>query len=193
MHPRPQLETARLRFRPYAPDDVDALHRLWTDPSVRRYLFDDEIVARAIVLNEITQSTAQFAAHGYGQWCIFEKETSSLIGFGGYRHFGDPPELQLLYGFAPHVWGRGYATEAARALIRYGFEVLGFDVVVACADVPNTASQRVLEKAGLIFRKQTIIDDGDVFYYTLPHTAFTPYDALFRVTWDTGEKGEGKR
>ncbi|MCG8606895.1 GNAT family N-acetyltransferase [bacterium] len=74
-----------------------------------------------------------------------------MIGFTGYRHFYDPPELQLLYGLLPEHFGKGYATHFARIMIRYGFETLGFGAIVACADNPNTASIRVMEKAGMQF------------------------------------------
>lgn len=80
-----RIETARLFLRPYTRDHLDALHRLWTDPDVRRYLFDDEIMERAWVAAEIEHSLACFEAHGFGQWAMFLKGHDALIGFGGYR------------------------------------------------------------------------------------------------------------
>ena len=63
--------------------------------------------------------------------------------------FFEPPELQLLYGLLPSVWSRGYATEAARAVMRHALDDLGFDEIRAATDVPNHASVRVLERLGL--------------------------------------------
>ena len=161
------IETARLRLRPYAPDDLGTLHRLWTHPGVRRYLFDDEIMTRAWVRDEIRQTRELFSEKGYGQWLAHWKDAGTLAGFGGYRSFFDPPELQLIYGVAPEAWGQGIATEIARALIRYGFEQVGFDRIIACADTPNAASIRVMEKVGMRFDRHTEIEGDPVTYYVI--------------------------
>lgn len=161
------LQTPRLRLRPYTPADLDALHALWTEPAVRKYLFDDELVTRDFVENEIASSTAHFAAHGYGQWIFEAKGEGTLVGFGGYRAFFEPPELQLLVGLVPACWGQGYAAEGLGALIRYGFETLGFDEILACADVPNAASRRLIERLGFRFRDRAIRDGADTMCFTL--------------------------
>ncbi|MEM7351679.1 MAG: GNAT family N-acetyltransferase [Acidobacteriota bacterium] len=176
-----RIETARLWLRPYRQDDLDVLHTFFTDPGVRRYLLDDEIVPREWVADEIHASTANFEQQGFGQWAIFPRDGEDLIGFTGYRFFHDPPELQLLYGIAPSHWGRGLATEAARAMIRCGFEEHGFDAIVASTDVPNTASVRVMEKAGLRFAKRIEIDGLDTIYYQLERGSFAPDDSPYTV------------
>jgi ribosomal-protein-alanine N-acetyltransferase len=162
-----RLETARLWMRPFRRDDVSELHRLFTDPRVRRYLLDDQVVSIEFVETEIAKSTALFAARGFGMWSVFLLGQTVLIGFCGFRHFHEPPELQLLYGIAPAHWNKGLATEAARAMIRHGFEVNRFDRIIASADAPNTASQRVLEKAGMHVEKRVIIKGLDTVYYAI--------------------------
>ena len=163
----PCIETARLFLQPYTRDNLDALHRLWTDPDVRRYLFDDEIMERAWVAAEIEHNLACFETQGFGQWAMFLKGHDALIGFCGYRSFLDPPEVQLLYGLAPKQWGQGFAPEAARAIIRYGFETLGFDKIIASTDAPNEASLRVMKKVGKTFQKRVLIDGHDTNYYAV--------------------------
>ena len=177
-----ELLTARLHLRPYTRDDLDALHRLWTDPDVRRYLLDDEAVARGFVANEIKETRALFETHGFGQFAIRRKDEDALIGFTGYRFFHDPPELQLIYGIAPAYWGRGLAPEAARAMIRFGFEACGLDAVVAATDPPNKASVRVMEKAGMTFQKRIVIDGLDTIYYSIAREDFEPDDTFYRLT-----------
>ena len=172
----PRIETARLLLRPYTLDDLDALHRLWTNPDVRRYLFDDEIMERQWVAAEIEHSRACFETDGFGQWAMFLKGHDTLMGFCGYRAFHDPPELQLVYGLAPAYWGQGLAPEAARSLIRYGFETLGFDEIIASTDAPNTASIRVMEKAGMTFQKRIPIDGLDTIYYVISRSDFEAVD-----------------
>jgi ribosomal-protein-alanine N-acetyltransferase len=159
------LETDRLRLCPLALDDADDLHRLWTDPGVRRYLWDGEAIPPEQTREIVLRSVELFEREGLGLWAVRPRERDGLIGFSGYWFFREPPELELLYGIAAEHWGRGYATEAARAMLRYGFERLGFDRVAASTDPPNAASIRVLEKLGMRFeRRETIKGLGTVFY-----------------------------
>ncbi len=178
-----RIETARLFLRPYVKTDLDDLHRLWTDPDVRRYLFDDKILARQGVAAEIEHSLASFETRGFGQWAVLLKGHDALIGFCGYRFFHEPPELQLLYGLAPAYWGQGLAAEAARAMIRYGFEALSFDEIIASADAPNEASFRVMEKTGMTFQKRVFIDGLDTIYYAVSRADFQADDSFYRVRW----------
>ncbi|MFY9609694.1 MAG: GNAT family N-acetyltransferase [Blastocatellia bacterium] len=161
------IETARLRMRPFEAGDVDELRRVFVDPGVRRFLLDDQIVSREWVEEEIAASTARFEKGSAGLFCVFLKEDKTLIGFCGFRPFFEPPELQLLYGLLPAYWSKGLATEAARAMIEFGFEQLGFDRIVARADAPNAASLRVLEKAGMVFNRRETINGLDTVFYVV--------------------------
>lgn len=166
---RTVLRTERLELRPFAPGDRDDLHALFTDAAVRRFLLDGQLVGRDWVATEIRASEARFREGGAGIWAVRERGPESrpaatdgaavgtariagrgspVVGFVGYRPFFEPPELQLLYGFLPDCWGRGYATEAAGAAIRYGFDALGLEEIRAATDPPNEGSIRVLERLG---------------------------------------------
>ncbi len=76
----PVIETARLRLRPFSLNDVDALHRLWTEPEVRRYLWDGEVIPRERVESLINTSIISFEDHGFGLWAVLRREEESLIG-----------------------------------------------------------------------------------------------------------------
>lgn len=182
--PSPLLETDRLYLRPYNSDDGPALHRLWTDPAVRRYLLDDEVVARDFVDQEIADTVALFEEHGYGQWSVRPKEGTDLIGFSGYRPFYNPPVLQLIYGMDPAWWGQGLAVEAARAVLRYGFETLGFETIHAATDAPNTASVRVLDKLGMKLVRRATAHGLDTLFYTLHQRAFSPGNGQYRLRFE---------
>ena len=67
----------------------------------------------------------------------------------------------------PEHWSRGLATEAAKAMIQFGFEQLGFERIIASADAPNVASHRVMEKAGMAFDKRVTVDGLDTVYYSV--------------------------
>jgi len=176
------ITTARLSLQPLRLDDLDSIHALWTNPGVRRFLFDDQIISREQAADEINDSIARFEAHGCGLWGARLRQQPELIGFCGYRFFHEPPQLQLLYGFHPVNWSKGFATEAARAMIRFGFEQAGLDFVIASADAPNSASLAVMERAGMRFDRRETIDRLDTVYYKLDRRAFTPDNSYYAVS-----------
>ena len=143
------IDTARLHLRPYRANDLAALHRVWTDPLVRRYLWDDEVITRAAAEAVMRASIACTAQHGFGHWAVCPIGQHDLIGFCGFRFLGDRADAELLYGLAPTHWGRGLATEAARAMLWHGFETVGFTRVLAITEVANTASVAVLQRLGM--------------------------------------------
>ena len=166
------IETPRLRLCPFTPDDVDDLHRLWIDADVRRYLWDDEVIPRERTAAIVDESLASFETSGVGLWAVFLRAEETLIGFGGFWYFHDPPQLELLYGIAPAFWNRGLATEAAVAMLRYGFEELGLERIEASTDAANLASIRVMEKAGMKFEKRVYVRGLDTVYYSLCREVF---------------------
>lgn len=172
----PTIETARLRLRPLTPGDADDLHRLWTEPGVRRYLWDDEVIARGRVVATVEESVASFASRGYGLWAVSPRAGGAFIGFCGFWHFHEPPRLELLYGIDPAHWHRGFATEAARAVMRYGFDELSFERIEASTDAANAASARVLERAGMSFRKRETADGRDTVFYAVSREEFLILD-----------------
>jgi RimJ/RimL family protein N-acetyltransferase len=163
----PEIDTARLRLRPLTPPDLDALHRLLIQPGVRRYLLDDEVIPRERTRSFIDTSVASFEANGYGLWGAIERARGELIGFCGFWLFHEPPRLELLYGLGDDHGRKGFATEMAAAMIRYGFETLAFDRIEASTDAPNTASVAVMQRAGMAFWKREITNGFDTIYYTI--------------------------
>lgn len=174
-----EIETARLSLRPCRESDIDDLHRLWTDPQVRKYLWDDVIITREQAAEVVSASLESFERNGFGQWVVSLKESDSLIGFCGFRFFGDPPEVEILYGLAPAHWGKGFATEAAKAMMRCGFEENGFERIYAGADPPNAASFRVMENCRMKFAKRILINEQEAVYYELSRAEFEPDDSSY--------------
>jgi RimJ/RimL family protein N-acetyltransferase len=166
------LETPRLRLRPCTADDIDALHALWTDPSVRRWLWDDQVVDRATAAEVVAASEVSFAANGSGQWCVALRGATELIGCAGLREMGETPEVEILYGFEPAQWGRGFALEAARVVLAHGFDGLGLERIAGRTDTPNRASARVLERLGMHFEGERLVGDLPTVHYGLTPQAF---------------------
>jgi ribosomal-protein-alanine N-acetyltransferase len=165
------LDTARLR--PYRDEDIDALHRLWIEPSVRRYLWDDEVIDRGRAADAVHASVACMDAYGFGQWALRPLASAEVIGFCGFRWLDDGVDVELLYGLAPALWHRGLATEAARAALRFGFEAVGFARVLAISDVDNGASIAVMRRLGMELESRFTLAGREHVRYVLWRQAST--------------------
>ena len=145
----PTLETERLVLRPLSADEVDSLHRISNEPNVRLYLWDDEAISEATLKSLIAQSDRMFSKEKIGLFGVRMRGKKDLLGFCGFVRLEGVEEPELWYELTQKVWGRGIATEAARACVRYALVEAGMERVIAGADVPNTASLRVIEKLGM--------------------------------------------
>jgi RimJ/RimL family protein N-acetyltransferase len=147
------LETERLILRRFTADDVDNLTALDSDPEVMRYTTGGKPTPRDVVEREvIPRFIDEYRRYGnFGHWAAIEKESGAFLGwFGLCPHEDSPPgEVELGYRLRRPAWGKGYATEGARALVNRAFAELGVQRIVATADRVNYASRRVMEKAGL--------------------------------------------
>ena len=142
------LSTERLVLRPVTADDHAAVLAHWTQPDVRRFLFDGAAPSAAEVAETIEESIGDFAARGFGVWLIELGSTADLIGTAGLRPLGSSG-LEIFYSLAPGAWGHGYATEAARAVVEYGLGPLGLPEVLAEVDEGNAASVAVVKRLGM--------------------------------------------
>ena len=156
------LETERLLLRRFTEADVDDLFELDSDPAVMRYINGGEPTPRAEIEKDILPAFLEFydQFEGFGFWAAIEKSTGEFLGWFHFRPKEgaalDEPELG--FRLRKSAWGKGFATEGSSALIRKGFTEFGVRRVVAETMVVNTASRRVMEKAGLEFEH---IFDGE--------------------------------
>jgi ribosomal-protein-alanine N-acetyltransferase len=163
--------------------DTNRIHHIWSDPQVRKYLWDDEVISGDHAASVIQSSTCLFRERAFGLWGVFPLGTDDLIGFCGFWYFRQPPELELLFGLRPAYWGQGLATEAARAIIRFGFEELGFDRIAASTDAPNSASIAVMERIGMSFDRRATVDGRDTLFYSVCRRTFASDDSPYQVHW----------
>lgn len=145
---------------------MDALHRLWTQPGVRRFLWDGRLLAFERTRDLVMQGAYLFEQHGYGLWGAFDSD-HALVGFCGYGFFRDDHELELMYGVDEAQWLRGYAREMAEAMVTYGFEHLNLAEIRASTDAPNRASQRILQRLGFVLDAARS-GSRDKLFYRLP-------------------------
>jgi RimJ/RimL family protein N-acetyltransferase len=143
------LTTERLALRHFTPDDLDFLVRLYADPSVARNLGGARTRAQCqeLLNGRILQYYDEHP--GLGIWVTVERSTGIDVGFHVLNHIQGESIIQVGFTLASAVRGRGYATEMAEAVLRYGFVDLGLPRVAGITNLDNVASQRVLTRIGL--------------------------------------------
>lgn len=149
-------ETQRLILREVLPADLDGFYELDSDPEVHRYLGNNPVKDKEKLRDIITFIRQQYAENGIGRWAIIDKSTHSFIGWTGLKLVRETVNnhtnhYDLGYRLIRKYWGQGIATEAAIASLKYGFEKLNLQEIYAAAHVDNTASNRILQKAGFTF------------------------------------------
>lgn len=158
------LETERLILRELTPLDALDFYELNADPEVIKYtgnlafLSVDE--AKAFLENY-----TDYKKNGFGRWAVIGKKTKSFLGWCGLK-LNQEGFVDLGYRFYRKEWGKGYATESAKASMEYGFENLGINEIIGRVTQENVASVRVLEKLGMVFWKLDKYDGMEnVAYY----------------------------
>ncbi|WP_027005849.1 GNAT family N-acetyltransferase [Conexibacter woesei] len=142
------IETERLRLRPIAPADVEPLQAIYAHPDVERWIGPE---LAADLDRSVQEQIALQAARGFSMFAIEDRATGVLLGDCGLQPLEmKGPEIEIGWDLAPHAWGRGYATEAARAVLARAFGEWSLDRVIAVIKHDNIASQRVAEKLGLM-------------------------------------------
>ena len=121
-----------------------------------------------------------FERHGFGFWGVRERGGEKLIGFGGFRFVEPGRDVEILYGIDSTLWGRGYATEAAHALLDWAFRETGLTRIFAGADAPNLASCRVLEKLGMRYDGVRTTYAGETPYWVVDREAFAAENQIPR-------------
>jgi ribosomal-protein-alanine N-acetyltransferase len=165
------LETDRLIVRAFVAEDFDRLYALRADEEVARYLGGTENLAEKVA-TRLRYYVEHHARHGYAMGVASLRSSPGMIGWGGLQHLDDGAEIEVGYAFARAHWGRGYATELATAWLRYGFEHLGLERIVAVADPENVASRHVMEKLGMTYEKNIIHYGHDTVYYAVSRERF---------------------
>lgn len=166
-------------LRPASAGDLAALHALWSHPSVREYLFDDEEVSieRA---SAVLHTCLEHASAGYGLWLVQPHDGDAVLGCVGLLPATVAAEhepasaglLEPLAALAPEHWHKGYAFEALTALLAHAFGTLGQPSLAAAHDVPNEASARLLERLGFAVVRDVPGRRFPLRTYALPYAAW---------------------
>ena len=174
-----EIETARLYLRQFKAGDLDDLHPIFNDVEVVRYLKAEPPVSRKETERALLSIIQHWERHGFGRWAVIDKESGRLIGYGGLRNLLGTPELVYLLDKA--FWGRGLATELARACLKWGFEELTCERIVAVTRPEHTASRHVMEKIGMTYEKNTCYLDIEVVQYTISRATYQSLRILDQI------------
>ena len=165
------IETARTVLRMFTIDDLDELAAILGNPRVMRYLeIDCQPITREQTEFAITNIVAHWKKHRFGRWAVIDKESSKVIGMTGFRSHEDIAEL--VYVLDEPFWGKGLATEIARACLEYGFATADFPRIIAMTRPANRASRRVMDKLGMIYQRKLIIYGISVVEYAVSKEEF---------------------
>jgi [ribosomal protein S5]-alanine N-acetyltransferase len=161
------IETKRLLLRTFTMEDAPLLYELNLDPDVIRYTLDPikDIDHARQVLEQVI--LPQYALYNHGRWAVLVKPGLGFIGWCGLKYVPERNEIDLGYRFIKQAWGKGYATEAAYASIRYGFEKLNLQRITGRAMPGNTGSLKVLQKCGMTYIGEGLVDGNPAITYEL--------------------------
>jgi [ribosomal protein S5]-alanine N-acetyltransferase len=165
------LETDRLLLRPLELSDVDDFFAMNDNPNVSKYL-RIPLKSKAETEQYLQKIMNEYHKNGIGRFAVVLKQTNALIGFSGLKfrpneENGHSSIYDLGYRFAEEHWRKGFATEAAIAWLKYGFDVMKLPVIYACAVSDNVGSNAVLKKLGFEFTNEYFVDGTPHNWYKI--------------------------
>lgn len=152
------LQTPRLLLATWYSSDIDVFRPIATDPEVMRYIgigepWEDERIARFI-----TRQIDNYNRFGYCMWKLMDRQSGKLVGLCGLEPLAETGMVEIGWWLATDCWGKGLATEAAQAVLAFGFHRKRLPEIVAIAHPKNSASLNVMENIGLTFSHETDSD-----------------------------------
>jgi ribosomal-protein-alanine N-acetyltransferase len=161
----PLIKTTHLTLRPLQPADTVTLHRIYQTDGVLRYFPNPNPPAIEKVERFILEQQEHWERYGYGNWGITLRGKNESIGWAGLQFLPELSETEVGYLLDKPFWGWGYATEASRVSLQFGFDHFAFSRLIALVHPDNVASQRVLEKCGMKFVETIHLWEMDLMQY----------------------------
>ena len=161
----PRVTTDRLLLRGFEPRDLDAYAAMVADPEVTRYLGDGQPLDRVGAWRQMAVFIGHWELRGFGLWAVEERATGALVGRIGCWEPEGWPGFEVGYALARQFWGRGFATEGARASLQFAREVVRRERIISLIKPENVASIRVAERLGAML-------DGTTDYFGNPTNVY---------------------
>ena len=156
------LQTPRLILRQFTLEDTGLLLALNSNPEVLKYLHEPLLETEEQALHIINTIILPQYKNNLGRWAIHIKSSNEFIGWCGLKYLAELNEIDLGYRLMQPFWGKGYAFEAAKHTLDYGFNQLHLKTIVGRAHIENTASLKILEKTGMQYFKDEVVDNCPV-------------------------------
>ena len=164
------LETERLLLREWTLADADALFEICRHSDVMLHIGDGKPFNSITNAEKFLKWAIKYQSENkFCRWAVAEKSSGAIVGSCGFAR-QTTGEVELGYLFARQFWGKGFATEAARSCVRYGFEKLNFPKIIALTDANHAESHRVLEKIGFSTRGIEKYDDVENVVFEIVNT-----------------------
>lgn len=154
------FQTERLLVRQLSSDDFDDMFAVYSDPEAMRWVDDGQPITQDECRYWIGVTQKNYETRGYGMSAIVLRATGKVIGFCGIVHPSGQEVAEIKYALLQAHWGKGYATEMARAMIDYGYREYGLREMIATIAPDNLASQKVMAKVGMIHAETIDNEDG---------------------------------
>jgi len=176
-----ELETARLRMRLFTEADLDRMCEITRDREVMRYIGYGHPLTREETLTNLNMIMNGFRRRGYGRWALERRDTGALIGYCGLSSGNPEVGIELAYMLAREEWGQGFALEAGRASLRYGFETLGVGSIAGLTLHGNSRSRVVLERLGMKFIRDATYYEFACVHYALAREDWRDDGSYYRI------------
>ena len=156
------IETDRLRLRPVTVKDAELMLAVWNDPAFIRHVLDRGIRTLEQAREAIESGAKKsFEDYGYGPYCLSLKSDGTLVGICGLFKRDNLEDPDIGFSVLPAYCGKGYAGEAAVAVVDYARDELGIDILTAIVSPANAPSIGLIEKLGLTFDQMITMPDDD--------------------------------
>ncbi len=160
-----KLETERLLLRPFREGDIDAYAAMCADTEVMRYIGSRLVLSRDDAWRQMAMFAGHWQLRGFGTWAVEERASGSFVGRVGLHFPEGWPERELAWTLAREYWGRGFASEAARAALTYAFNTLEWQRVISLIDPDNHRSIRLAERLGERFDREVTLRGHRLLVY----------------------------
>jgi [ribosomal protein S5]-alanine N-acetyltransferase len=161
------LETERLILREHSLEDAPFFFELNSNYHVVKYTGDSSFKMIEEAETIVRYVMNQYKENGYARWLVELKGTKAPIGWCGLKYHSDTKETDIGYRFLESAWGKGYATESAKACIDYGFKHFNLKRIIGDAMKENTASINVFKKIGMNYLKDSLLDGIESVIYEI--------------------------
>jgi len=162
-----EINTRRLCLRQFRDKDFDAYATIMVDPEIGKWFPKGTGFSYQEAEKSFNSIREHWTRHGFGIWAVFHKKQTILIGRCGLNLIDETSEVEIDFLLAKKFWRKGYATEAAKAVLAYGFNILNLDRIIALAKIENIASRKVMEKIGMHYIKNAQYWRISCAYYDL--------------------------